>query len=169
MTPRVGRWLALFLAFAAGIWGWRWWTSEERRLGRSLARLEAAVEKRGPESELARFAKARELVELFAPGFVIYARPYEGTITDRQQLAAVVDRYRATATRIAVRDRERHLELRENGTAEMTCVLTVDGLRESGPGREAMRVRIGWVREAGSWRVLEFEILEVLESSGLLG
>lgn len=169
MRGALGRWAVVAL-LAAGVWaGFRWWSSEARRIGAALEALEEAAEMSGPESDLVRLAKARQLIERFAPGFVVFARPYEGTITDPQQLAAVVDRYRATASRVALADRDRRLEVRDNGTAEMVCVLQIDGLRDVGPGRETMRVRIGWRKEAGEWLIQELEILEVLETSGLFG
>ncbi len=169
MHRSLWRWAAVAL-LAAGAWaGLRWWSSDARRIGAALDALEEAAEKSGPESDLVRLAKARELLARFAPGFVVFARPYAGTITDRQQLAAVVERYRSTASRVAVSDRDRQLEVRDNGTAELVCVLRVDGLRDVGPGRETFRVRIGWRREGGDWLIQEVEILEVLETSGLFG
>lgn len=169
MRLSLGRWAVVAL-LAAGAWvGLRWWSSDARRIGAAFAALVETAEKSGPESDLVRLAKARQLTARFAPGFAVFARPYAGTITDPQQLAAVVDRYRATASRVAVSDRDRQLEVRDNGTAELVCVLQVDGLRDVGPGRETFRVRIGWRQEAGVWLIHEVEILEVLETSGLFG
>lgn len=112
------------------------------------------------------FGKVRDVVALFAPGFAISARPYEGTITDAQQLAGIVHRYRDRASRIAVSDSDREIERFENRTAEMTAVVQVDGDR-GGPGRERFRVRVAWREDDGVWRVQELEIVEVLEDRGL--
>jgi hypothetical protein len=150
--------------------GWVWWSSDARRLGARLAELEAAFEKDGPEDQLASFGKTRRIVELFAPGFLILARPYEGSISDRQQLAAIVQRYRDSARTIDVSSGSRETEVHsERGTAETTAVFSISGDRGGGgPGGERFRARIAWSRAEGEWRIQEVEILEVLER-GLLG
>jgi hypothetical protein len=155
------------VAVLAGLWAW--WTSERRRLGARLDEIEALFEKSGPEDQLASFGRARRIVALFAPGFVASARPYEGSISDAQQLAAVVLRYRDGAERIEVGDREREVELDSaRGTAATTAVFAVTGVRAGGPGGERFRARVAWIRIDGEWRIQEFEVLEVLEGS-LLG
>ncbi|MBP1642972.1 MAG: hypothetical protein H6Q03_1641 [Acidobacteria bacterium] len=155
------------LAVLAGTWAW--WKSDRRRLGARLDEVEALFEKGGPEDQLTSFGRTRQIVALFAPGFVASARPYEGTITDSQQLAAVVMRYRDGAERIEVGDSERTIELDPaRGTAGTTAVFAVRGERPGGPGGERFRARIAWVRVEGEWRIQEFEVLEVLEGS-LLG
>jgi len=146
-----------------------WWTSDRRRLGARLAELEGLLEKSAPEDQLTAFGRTRRIVAAFAPGFVVSARPYEGTITDPQQLAGVVMSYRASSARIEIDDAERDLSIDgARGTAETTALFVLSGDRGNGPGRERFRARIAWVRLDGDWRVQEFEILEVLER-GLLG
>lgn len=158
---------ALVLAVVAGVWAW--WTSDRRRLSARLDEIEALFEKDGAEDQLTSFGRTRQIVALFAPGFVASARPYEGTITDAQQLAAVVMRYRDGAERIEVGDSEREIELdATRGTAGTTAVFAVRGVRPGGPGSERFRARIAWIRTDGEWRIQEFEVLEVLEGS-LLG
>ena len=160
-------WVAVVALIAGLVVVVRWWTSDRRRVLSRFEALQSAVEKGGSEGALDRLAHAREVSQIFADGFVILAQPYEGTITDRQQLMGIVDRYRASAETIAVSDSEVELDLRPNATAEMTAVLEAVGLRPGGPGRERLRLRIAWRQDDGLWRIQELEVLEVLDTSGL--
>ncbi|MBP9145051.1 MAG: nuclear transport factor 2 family protein [Thermoanaerobaculia bacterium] len=144
-----------------------WWTSDRRRIVAQFEALQEELGKSGEEGTFDRLGHARGVSEIFADGFVILAEPYEGTIADRQQLMAIVDRYRASAERITVSDSEVEVELRPNATAEMTAVVEVIGLRPGGPGRERLRIRVAWREDDGVWRIQELEVLEVLDSSGL--
>lgn len=146
---------------------WRWYGGDRARIERRLDRLLRACEKSGPDSPLSLLERSRTLADSFAPGFVVSARPYEGSITDTRELAGVVQRYRSTARTVRVTTSESRLELEEGGTAEMSAVFAVRGDRGAGPGAERFRARLFWVREGGEWRIREFEIVEVIESSGL--
>ncbi len=158
--------LAVLAAVIVG--GWLWWGSDRRRIHARFDEVEQLFAKSGAESQLDAFARVRGIVGHFAPGFVVMARPYEETITDAQQLAGIVASYRGSSERITVTDAGRQLELRpENATAELTTTVTVDGVRGGGPGRERFRVRVAWRKDEGAWRIQEFEILEVLDTSGL--
>ncbi|KAB2966398.1 MAG: hypothetical protein F9K18_05670 [Thermoanaerobaculia bacterium] len=158
---------AVLVTALAGIW--IWWTSDRRRLNARLDEIESLFEKSGPEDQLTSFGRTRQIVAMFAPGFVASARPYEGAITDSQQLAAIVMRYRDGSERIEIGDREREVAIDSpRGTAETTAVFAVKGSRGGGPGGETFRARIAWMRTDGVWKVQEFEVLEVLEGS-LLG
>lgn len=154
------------MLLAAGAVAWRWWTSDARAIHQALDELIAAVEKSGEETQLERFARARQFTALFANRFVVSASPYEGTIGDRQQLAGALDGYRASAERIAASASERELAVRENGTADLFATITLRSNGATG-GRERFRARFAWLREEGGWRISEAEILERLESSGL--
>jgi hypothetical protein len=167
VNPRLLRLLAVALAARVAFLVWRWWGSDERRLWSRLGELESAFAKSGEERQLAAVVRAKAVLDLFAPEFRISAAPYEGSIEDREQLAGIVYRYREGATRIAVADGERGLEIRPNGTAEMRCVITVRGDGAQGPGVERFRARVAWRRDDGVWTISEVEILERLESSGL--
>lgn len=158
--------LAVLAAVVLG--GWLWWGSDRRRIHARFDQVEQLFAKGGAESQLDAFARVRGIVGHFAPGFVVMARPYEGTITDAQQLAGIVASYRGSSERITVTDAGRQLELRpENATAELTTTVTVDGVRGGAPGRERFRVRVAWRKDEGAWRIQELEILEVLDTSGL--
>jgi hypothetical protein len=159
--------LALAVLVAGLAAGWLWWGSDRRRIQARFDEAMTLFEKSGPESQLDAFARVRGIVGLFAPGFVAMARPYEGTITDAQQLAAVVASYRSSAERIAVSDGSRELVLQpERATAEMVTTVTVDGIRGGRPGRERFRLRLAWREDDGAWRIQELEVLEVLETGG---
>ena len=137
--------------------------SDRRRVHRALDRAENLMEKAGAEDQLSAFGNTRKLVALFAPGFLVRARPYEGAITDLQQLAAVIHRYRSGATALRISDRERKLELnRELGIATLTFVADVDSDYGGSPGRASYRIRIDWVRHDGAWLIHDFELVEVL-------
>lgn len=158
--------LALLVAALVGVW--LWWASDRRRIHARFDEVEALFAKAGPEGQVDAFVRVRGIVALFAPGFVVQARPYEETLTDAQQLAGIVAAYRASAERIVVTDSGRELTLRaENATAELTTAVRVDGVRAGAPGQERFRVRVAWRKDDGVWRIQEFEILEVLETSGL--
>lgn len=168
MKARLVRLVAL-LALAAILAGlFFWWRSDRRRIVAQFETLQDELEKRGEEGTIDRLGHARGVSEIFAEGFVILAQPYEGTIADRQQLMAVVDRYRASAERITVSDSEVDIQLRPNATADMAAVVEAVGLRPGGPGRERLRIRVAWREDDGVWRIQELEVLEVLDSSGLL-
>lgn len=167
MRPGLVRLLALAAVAAILVALALWWTSDRRRIVAQFEALQGAIEKRGGEGALDRLAHAREVSECFADGFVLLAQPYEGTITDRQQLMGIVDRYRGSAESIAVSDSEVEVTLRENATADLTAVVEAVGQRPGGPGRERLRLRIAWREDDGVWRIQELEVLEVLDSSGL--
>lgn len=166
MSSRRLGWAAAVAVAVALLFAWRWWESDERRIHRAFDGLLASVERAGEETTLERLGHARDFAGRFANGFLVSARPYEGTITDRQQLMAIVDGYRAAAQRVRASGGERTLELRTNGTADIYSVITLDDGRA---GRERFRVRISWIREDGEWKVFEAEILERIETSGLFG
>ena len=161
------RFLVLLFAVVGLLAAYRWWTSDRRQILAAFEEMQEAVEKSGEEGALDRLAHARAVGERFADGFIISAQPYEGEITERQQLMAVVDRYRSSASTIRVDDSEVELTLRENATADLTAVVEAVGIRPGGPGRERFRIRVAWRRDDGVWRIQELEILEVLDSSGL--
>jgi len=161
---RAGVAVALVVALALA---WRWYRSDERRIGNELEALLAAVEKTGAETQLDRLGHARSFAKRFAESFVVTAKPYEGTITDRQQLMALVDGYREMSTSVRARAVDRDLTVRSNGTADLYAVIELDGAYGSGPGRERFRARFSWVEEGRDWRIAEAEILERLEASGL--
>ncbi len=167
MKPAVVRILAVVALAAALLAIFRWWTSDRRRILGRFEALQVAIEKGGSEGALDRLAHAREVTQFFADGFVILAQPYEGTVSDRQQLMGIVDRYRASAETIAVSDSEVELTLRPNATGEMTAVVEAFGIRPQGPGRERLRLRVAWREDDGQWRIQELEVLEVLDTSGL--
>ena len=161
---RVGVAAALVVAL---VLAWRWYRSDERLIRKEFDELLAAVEKSGPESQLDRLGHARSFAKRFANQFVVTAKPYEGTITDRQQLMGAVDTYREMSTTVKARGVDRELTVRPNGTADLYSIIELDGAYGGGPGRERFRARFSWVKEGGDWRIAEAEILERLEASGL--
>ncbi|MEO8276063.1 MAG: nuclear transport factor 2 family protein [Thermoanaerobaculia bacterium] len=161
------RLLALLAVVVTLFATYRWWASDQRRIRARFASLQTELEKSGKEGTLDRFAHARAVDKLFADGFVIRAQPYEGTLTDRQELMAVVDRYRESAETVRVGASDVLLTVRENATAEMSAIVEAVGERAGGPGRERLRLRIAWRKDDGEWRIQELEVLEVLDSSGL--
>jgi hypothetical protein len=167
LRPSLIRLVAAIGLVAAAFLAHRWWGSDERRVQRAFDGLLESVEKTGPETQLDRFASARDFAKRFANGFVVSAKPYEGTITDRQQLVAIIDTYRSASDRVRARGLDRELTLRDNGTADLYALVELDGSSAGGIGRERFRVRLSWLREEGEWRVLEAEILERLETSGI--
>ena len=147
--------------------GWLWWSSDERRLARRLEEMERLFEKQGSEDQLSSFGRTRRIVQMFAPGFLVMARPYEGSVSDLQQLAAIVQRYRDSSERIEIDAARREISIDSaRGTAESSADFAVSG--GSGGRGERFRARIAWVRLDGVWMIQEVEILEVLER-GLLG
>jgi hypothetical protein len=160
------------LLIAAGlivaIWlGYGWWNSDSRQIGKALDRFEHACDKDGPDSPLSIIGRTETILAAFAPGFVATANPWEGTFTDPVAVAGAIQRYRALANRVRVSDTERSLEVKENGTAEMTATFRVQG--DAGlRGGEAFRARIFWVKDQGDWKIREFRIVERLETGGIL-
>ena len=159
--------IAVVGVLAVAVSGWLWWRSDERRIGRALERLERACEKEGPEGALSLLGRTQTILDAFAPGFRVSARPYEGTLTDARELAGVIHRYRALSDRIRVRDAERRIEVQPNGTAEMSALFAVDGSGDGRKGRESFRAQLYWVEVDGDWKIREVEVVEVVERSGL--
>jgi hypothetical protein len=160
------RLIAVLGVLAAAVAAWSWWGSDARRIGRALDRVERACEKDGPDGALELVADSHVLLDAFAPGLLVTARPYEGSIRDARELVGVIQRYRATADRIRISDGERTLDLGPGGTAEMSVVFVVEGDRRGSPGRERFRARLFWVEIEGEWKIREVEVLEVLDRSG---
>lgn len=163
------RLLALLLVALALAALFTWWRSDRRRI---RARLDDAIEqvsKSGEEDQLTAFGKMRRLVALFAPGFLVLATPYEGSISDPQELAGVVAAYRAGVAELHFVARERSLTLdAARGTADMALVLEALSVDDAGPSRQTYRFRISWMREQGVWWIQEAELLEVDTGKALL-
>ena len=167
MRPGLLRAAALVVLVAVAFAGWRWWRSDERRLRLAFDELLSAVEKKDEESSFDRLGHARSFARLFAQQFVVSAKPYAGTLSDRQELMGVLDGYRSNARTVSATSSDLEITLRDNGTADLYAVIELNGAYGSGPGRERFRLRLAWVKEDGEWRISEGEILERLESSGL--
>lgn len=140
--------------------------SDQRRIHRQLSALTGLLDKDGPEEALQAAGTARRVTALFTPGFLVSARPYQGRITDSQQLAAAVLRFRAAGEEITIATRDRELELRPNETASLHFVATVTLRRPERTSRESYRVRTQWQKDEGDWTINELELLEVLEGTG---
>ena len=167
MSPRSIR-LAALAVIVLAVWlGWRWWDSTERRIYRRLDALTSRLEKDGEESALAGAARARGVLDFFAPGFIIRARPYEDELRDPQVLMGAVMRFRGSARRIAIDVSDRHLTLgpgERSGELVYLAGVTLD--RGGGPGRESWRMRSLWIEDDGEWKISELELLQRVEGSG---
>jgi hypothetical protein len=153
--------LALLLVAALLTAAWFWWRSDRRRIGARLDEAIGAVSKSGDEDQITAFGKMRRLVGLFATGFVVLARPYEGSLSDPQELAAVVASYRARVTELHFVVRERRLSVDSaRGTADMGLVLDSISVGGDGPSRRTFRFRLAWLRERGEWWIQEAELVE---------
>ena len=164
--------LAVLAALVLAAWlGWRWWNSTERRIYRRLDALASRLEKSGDESALGGAATARGVLDFFAPGFIIRARPYEDELRDPQVLMGAVMRFRGGARRIAIDISDRHLTLgpgERSGELVYVAAVTLD--RGAGPGRESWRVRSLWIVDDGEWKISALELLQRVEGGGgLLG
>jgi len=159
--------VALVAVGLALVVAWRLWPSDERRIARALERLEGACGKSGPDGPLALLDKTETIIQAFAPGFLVAAEPYEGTITDARRLAGLVHQYRASVDRVVVRDSERSIEVGSRGTAEMSVRFLIDAMRGGSPSRESFRARIFWVEVEGRWKIRELRITERIDRPGL--
>ena|SRR5688572_19594387 len=164
MSPRVIRAVVAAALLAAAAGAWTWWRSPERRLARRLDALVEVLEKDGEEGSLPAAATARAAVDFFAPGFLVRARPYEGSLADPRELTGAVLRFRAAAPRVAIQVGDREVEVApggRTGTVVFVATVTLEG-SGAGPGRESWRVRSLWVEDAGEWRISELELVERL-------
>jgi hypothetical protein len=117
--------------------------------------------KTGEEDQLTSFGKVRDVVGLFAAGFLVTAQPYEGSISDRQELAAVIHGYRSSQARLKLTHGGLSLSIdRARGTAEMGLVVTAVFDRGDGPQQQQFRFRLGWMKDGGKWFVHDCELLE---------
>ncbi len=154
---------AALLAILAGI---LWLKSDRRRIEKALDRFERACEKEGPDSALSLLGRSQTIIKTFAPGFLVSARPYEVSISNAQELAGTIFRYRAMSERVRIRDSARTLSIRDNGTAEMTARLDVEGARSSGFGATTFDATIFWVEHEGEWKIREMQLVELVGASG---
>ncbi|HEV8240844.1 MAG TPA: hypothetical protein VGS57_15875 [Thermoanaerobaculia bacterium] len=170
MSPRSIR-LAALAAAAVAVWlGWSWWHSTERRIYRRLDALVSRLEKDGDESALAGAATAHGVLDFFAPGFIVRARPYEAELRDPQELMGAVMRFRGAARHVDVEISDRHLTLgpgERSGELVFLAAVTLD--RGGGPARESWRVRSLWIEDGGEWRIAELELLQRVEGGAGLG
>lgn len=146
---------------------WSWWSSDRRAIERRFGRILEVCEKGGEEGALAIVERARVLSEAFAPGFVVLARPYRGTLTETREVIGAVEAYRRSARRVSVSARDVDVELGPGDTAEMGVTVRATGDRGGGPGAERFRARVFWVKVDGDWKIRELEVIEVLETTGL--
>jgi len=170
MSPRAIRLAALAVVVAAAWLGWSWWHSAERRIYRRLDALTSRLEKHGSESALGGAADAHGVLDFFAPGFIIRARPYENELRDPQELMGAVMRFRGGAGRIDVEISDRHLTLgpdERSGELVFLAGVTLD--RGAGSARESWRVRSLWIEDGGEWKIAELELVQRVEGGGLLG
>lgn len=154
--------LLLLVLAAALLLLFGYWRSDRNVIQRRLDGLEELLAKSGPEDQLTAFGRARKVSEMFAPGFLVLARPYEGAIRDRQELARVVAGYRGSVRTLRLVNRQRSVAVdRERGTARMR--LRVEAWTDSGggPSRQSYDFRIAWLKEAGDWLIQEVDLLEV--------
>lgn len=161
------RLLALGVVALAAVVLWAWWSSDRRRIERRLDALVEACEKSGPDSPLALLGRTETILDAFAPGMLVRAEPYGGTIGDPRELARLIHGYRASAGRVQIAVTDRQLVVLPNRTAEMSGVFRVGGDRGGGPGIESFSARLFWVEDDGTWRIREVEVVERLERSGL--
>lgn len=168
MSRRV---LALLLAVGMAIGLFVWWTSDERRIRRRLARATELMEKEGPEPELGALAAMREVAEIFAPEFVAIAEPVGARITDRRELVGLLHSARSRWTSIEIDVANLEIDVRENETALSGFVARVTTSLDGRESREAYRMRVDWVEEEDRWSIHEAVLVEVIESAdrGLLG
>jgi len=161
------RWLALAAVVLALLALRSWWSSDRRAIERTFIRTLEVCEKRGADDQLAIVERARVLQKAFAPGFVVQAKPYKGTLTDLRQVIGAVEAYRSSARTVTISASDVDVEIGPGDTAEMTATVRAAGDRGGGPGVERFRARVFWVKVEGDWKIREFEVLEVLESTGL--
>lgn len=158
--------LAGVLALAA-LALWRLWPSERRAIERQFDRLLEAMEKSGTEDQLTAFGRARRVSRLFSPGFLVVARPYEGAISDAQQLIGVVAHYRGSVERLEIVVQKSDLAIdSRRGTAEQRALLLTVS-QGGGLGRQSFDFRFAWTKIDGDWLVHEAELLAV-EGGSLL-
>lgn len=155
------------LGIAIGLYVYSLSGGEERQIEKRLDTLQELVEKDGPESDLDGANKARKLGLLFARQFEIRLTPFQQVVTDRQRLMQVMLGYRRGSEKVGVGFREVQVELQGGGSATMDLVAVATGWTDGQPSREAYRFHLVWTREEGEWRILEAEMLEVLDA-GLL-
>ncbi|HNU82938.1 MAG TPA: hypothetical protein PKO05_05870 [Thermoanaerobaculia bacterium] len=156
------RYLAPLLLVVAALLLLGYWRSDRNQILRQLDRVEELIAKTGPEDQLTAFGRVRKVTEMFAPGFLVLARPYESAISDPQELARVLAGYRAGLRTLRLVNRNRSVTIdKERGTARMRLQLEVWSSRGLEPSRESFDIRIGWLKESGTWWLREVELLSV--------
>lgn len=161
----------MLIAVAAAVWAYQWWHGDERRLRSRLGELADLISKSEGENQLTAVNQPRRLGLFLAEPFEIRLEPFGQVLSDRQQLQQAFFAYRGGFAEISADFAVEKLTIDPaTRLATMETVATLSGERTGGgPARDAYRLRLGWVENAGEWQLREVVLVEVLGGgAGLL-
>jgi hypothetical protein len=155
--------LAILLA-AAVFLIWHWRTRDQREINRNLSRLQSLVAKSQEEGPITGLARAQALMRLFTPDAEVNLGVPLPLISDREELAAIVQQARASADRIQAVIRDRKLTIasnRQSAIMELTAegIVTVHGRED----RDIREFRLRWTRQEGIWLIAKVELTESIK------
>ena len=154
MSPRVAR--ALFVvAIVLGVWLLSdWYFSDTQRIRRRLSEIQRLVAKSPAESDLAAFAAARRLSELFAEPFEARAEPAGYSTADRTQVASSVHQYRSRSTTLVMEILDEQIFLDAEGVGA-NSFFTARFLTDLGDlaTSEQYDCKLHWIKAEGEWLI----------------
>ncbi|MGC8763868.1 MAG: hypothetical protein ACP5VN_09615 [Acidobacteriota bacterium] len=143
---------------------WAVFPTRKRQVLRTLKALSRAVEKDGPEGDLAAAAAARKVSSFFAPRCRVEATAYDFQAeVEREEVTRYAFAARGRAARVSLRFYDPVVDFGPEGEAKVRATARLEG--EGGGGesfREVHEVRCLLRKGEGGWKIEEASLVEVL-------
>lgn len=150
-------------AAAAAVIGWRWWSSPERLVHRTLDAIEDRLTHDAPVTGLAAVAAAAGLQDSFTIDAVAEPGPPFTPIAGRDALVGAAARLIGATPALHVEFVDRKMSL-EASTAQVACnVVAVVRDRAGQETRDARELRMTLVVREGRWQIERVNVAEILE------
>lgn len=166
MNKKIVTILALVVVAAIG---YVFWPSDEARVKETFKKVEAALEKSGPETHVKALEKARSAVELVEPGCTfelalgrgshVYTLPKVAADITQQAVA-----YRMSVSNIHVSFKDLNVTFPDKATAEVTCDFFYKGddIGWSVHDARALEATLRKDPESGRWRFARVRLADII-------
>lgn len=162
MSPRrIGAGLLVLLA----AWAlWAAFPTRRRQVQRTLKSFTRAVEKEGPEGDLAAAASARNVSSFFAPVCRVEAQGYDlHAFVEREEIARYAFAARGRASRLSLRLYDLFVDFDAEGTATVRATARLEGAGDGGEAfQEVHEVACSLRKGDGGWTIEKVALVEVL-------
>lgn len=154
MSSRFAR-VLLAVALVLGVYLFSaWYFSDVQRIHRRLSQIQRLVAKTPAESDLAAFAAARKISDLFADPFEARAEPAGYVAANRQQVASGIHQYRSRSTSLVMEiiDEQIFLDAEGVGANSFFTARFLSGLRDL-TSAEHYDCKLHWTKVDGDWLI----------------